>query len=264
MDFETAIAEGTLDLFSPIVAELSDADKSSLLALQRIARDQLSYVYLEIGSHLGGSLQPHLRDPKCTLMYSIDPRPAVQNDSRGVRFGYRDNSTQRMLDGLRPLVADRLGKIRTFECDASQVHFGDEPTADLIFIDGEHTDAAAYSDALSALRFAAPNALIVFHDAPIVYEGIARFVEQLKSERTFVGFGLPDNLFVIALDDAGDRFANSPWLTMSGAAYLQALRVNSGYRRLRTTPVVRIAFRLIYGIGAERFVKRFEYGGSRQ
>ena len=49
MDFETAIAEGTLDLFSPIVAELSDADKSSLLALQRIARDQLSYVYLEIG-----------------------------------------------------------------------------------------------------------------------------------------------------------------------------------------------------------------------
>ena len=263
-DFEEQLREQSLELYEPIRAELTDPDKRSLLMIQRFVRERGSYVYLEIGSHLGGSIQPHLRDPKCSSLYSIDPRPAIQNDTRGSRFGYADNSTQRMLEGLAKLAPTRVSALRTFDMDASKVDLEGGPKADLVFIDGEHTDSAALSDARASMRFAAADAMVVFHDAPIVYEGISEFVEQLDSISEFSAFALPDNLFVVAFGRAGRHLSANISLTMTGTAYLQALRANSGYRTLRKTPAVRIAFGLMRRLGAGHIVSRYEYGSHHK
>ena len=65
-----------LSVFDLVPSQTSDAEKRSLLAVQRaVARRFGAYNYLEIGSHLGGSLQPHVRDPRCAHIDSIDLRP---------------------------------------------------------------------------------------------------------------------------------------------------------------------------------------------
>jgi|TARA_Y100000310_G_scaffold9823_1_gene10549 hypothetical protein len=87
-------------LFSSIVSETTEADRQSLLALQSCLKARAGYVYMEIGSHLGGTIQPYYLDPSCAKIYSIDKRPLVQPDERGVEFHYPDNSSSRMLEGL--------------------------------------------------------------------------------------------------------------------------------------------------------------------
>ena len=68
----------TLDtsLFAHIRSQSTDDDKRTWLALQRaVRRLKGPYSYLEIGSYLGGSIQPYLVDPLCRRIYSIDRRP---------------------------------------------------------------------------------------------------------------------------------------------------------------------------------------------
>ncbi len=65
-EFERAIKALDISLFRHIASQTTSADRMSLLALQLATRDMWGdYSYLEIGSHLGGSIQPHLPDPKC-------------------------------------------------------------------------------------------------------------------------------------------------------------------------------------------------------
>ena len=58
---------GNLDVgVFEIPSETSVSDKISLLRLQNLVRCKKDgYVYLEVGSHLGGTLVPHLIDPQC-------------------------------------------------------------------------------------------------------------------------------------------------------------------------------------------------------
>ena len=75
------VAKGDLSLFDALPAELTPADRGMLLALQAIvAGRHPDYRYLEIGSHRGGSIQPHLFDRRCPDIISIDPRPVSQPD----------------------------------------------------------------------------------------------------------------------------------------------------------------------------------------
>src|SRR5262245_59764310 len=100
--FESRIERLDLSLFSGIESLTTDLDKRSLLACQLAVRHlRDSYVYLEIGSHLGGSLQSHVLDDRCEHIFSIDKRPARQPDERGQDDQYPDNSTDRMLDNLK-------------------------------------------------------------------------------------------------------------------------------------------------------------------
>src|SRR5580704_10823934 len=109
-------------LFDTILSETSLDDRRSLLALQSaVARGFSSYAYLEIGSHLGGSIQPHLLDERCRKIYSIDPRPQTQPDNRGVDYEYPENSTRRMLANLGSLGGGDLSKLQCFESDAKHV-----------------------------------------------------------------------------------------------------------------------------------------------
>jgi len=98
MDFENAIAGLDISLFSAIESQSTDDDKRSLLACQLAVRELRDpYIYLEIGSYIGGSIQPYLLDPRCKRIYSIDKRPAKQPDERGIDYIYENNSTARMM-----------------------------------------------------------------------------------------------------------------------------------------------------------------------
>src|SRR5437868_8479629 len=107
-DFDNAIQNLDLQLFEKIASQSTDEDKQSLLAVQAAVREIAGeYNYLEIGSYIGGSIQPHLLDPRCRRIYSIDKRPHSQPDARGFDFIYQNNSTARMMEMLAGVSEDR-------------------------------------------------------------------------------------------------------------------------------------------------------------
>ncbi len=197
-----------LRIFS-ILSETTEGDKISLLRLQNVIRGQVKgYAYLEVGSHLGGALVPHLIDPRCRQVYSIDKRPLQQPDERGRDFYYRENSTERMLEGLRKeLRPECMSKLITFDRDASDVCPQDVPApADLVFIDAEHTNTAIFRDFLSVFRFCGPCALVALHDANLIGDGIQNIEEYLRFQKIpFSTLVLPENVAVIALGDVKEE-----------------------------------------------------------
>jgi methyltransferase family protein len=202
------------DLFAAIPSQTSTKDRRSLLAVQRsTARRFGRFAYLEIGSHLGGSIQPYLLDPRCEAIYSIDPRPPSQPDdrSRGCRVGYEGNSTERMLDRLRALAPGRVAIVRCFESDASRVDpAAIEPRPHVAFIDGEHTRRAVVSDFQFCRRVLAPGGTIVFDDFPIVYRGVLDVLRSLRrAGERFTSARLEGKAFAVFFDEdvlSGDPF----------------------------------------------------------
>ena len=173
-----------IGLFDVVPSQTSQKDRRSLLAVQRAtARRFGRYIYLEIGSHLGGSIQPHLLDSRCEAIYSIDTRPAAQPDDRspGCVVAYDGNSTERMLGLLRGLSPDGVGKVRCFDSDASAVDPARiDPRPQLAFIDGEHTRRAVLSDFAFCRAVLAPGGTIVFDDFPIVYPAVLEICRSLR------------------------------------------------------------------------------------
>jgi len=173
-----------VSLFEAIDSQTHEPERRSLLALQRAtARRHGRYAYLEIGSHLGGSIQPHLLDARCARVFSIDPRPGQQPDDRspGCRIDYVDNSTGRMLGLLKALAPDAVAKIECFESDAARMdpaRIGEQPQ--LVFIDGEHTRGAALSDFRFCSRVVAADGVIAFHDFDYIYPAILEICRALK------------------------------------------------------------------------------------
>src|SRR4030088_602950 len=118
MHFGDQIASLDVRLFDAVPTATSTGDQRSLLRLQRYVRNFGSYVYLEIGSHLGGTIQQHVADSRCRLIYSIDKRPLVLPDAMRGSDHYPGNSTDRMLAGLREaLPGSNMGNIEIFDCD---------------------------------------------------------------------------------------------------------------------------------------------------
>ncbi len=205
LDFERRIEGLDLSLFAAIDTQSDDGDKRSWLALQRTARRSNDpYTYLEIGSFLGGSLQPYVLDPRCRKILSIDPRPAAQPDDRGQWFHYENNSTARMLANLRAIDPDQVSKIACFDSDAQEIdpaRLADRP--DLCFIDGEHTQRAVLSDFDFCLRVCAPRAIIFFHDDYVIHPALARILKSLRKQgKPFHSFKLQGSTFAIALGAA--------------------------------------------------------------
>jgi hypothetical protein len=192
-------------LFQTIESQTTDDERRSLLAVQRAtAARHESYVYLEIGSHLGGSIQTHLLDPRCTRIFSIDPRPRQQPDDReeGFVYTYEDNSTARMLELLRSVDAAQVAKITCFETDAAEVDpRAVQPAPHLIFIDGEHTNRAVLSDFAACSRFMAEGATVLFHDYGFVAPAVDQICATLCSARSaHVAMRLDGSLFAVFMD----------------------------------------------------------------
>ena len=236
-----------ISLFESIASQTSSGDRRSLLALQRtVARSRGSYSYLEIGSHLGGSIQPHLVDDRCRKIYSIDPRPQFQPDDRkpGYVAQYVDNSSERMLALLRGIGHGDLGKIETIEADASAVppaRIADTP--EIAFIDGEHTYAASLSDFRFCMQVVSPTGIVVFHDFDIIFPAVAEACRILEGQgRSHLPLKLEGGVFAIFLDP--QLVHSDPYLAGLYAKNRRALPVymmRARLRRILPNRVVRAA-----------------------
>ena len=199
-----------VSLFELVPSETSPEDRAALLLLHRSVRRRGPYAYLEIGSHLGGTIQAHYVDPLCRVIYSIDKRPPAQPDERGRQYAYPDNSTARMRALLAEAfpAADRA-KVVSFDCDASDVRPADiamRPA--LCLIDGEHTNAAVQSDFDACLRLAGTESVVAFHDACYVFEGIQAIKKRLAAGVVpFRGYLLPGSVYAICLGGSVEAFA---------------------------------------------------------
>jgi len=192
-------------LFDAIPSQTSRETRRSLLAVHRAtARRHRELAYLEIGSHLGGSLQPYLLDPRCRAIYSIDPRPPAQRDDRAPGFvaSYEGNSTARMLALLGELAPGEVGKVRCFESEAAQVDPALVlPRPHVVFIDGEHTRRAVLSDFAFGRSVLAEGGTVVFDDFSIVYPAVLEICAALKRERRrFLPVRLSGRAFAIFFD----------------------------------------------------------------
>jgi hypothetical protein len=205
------IEQGDIAIFK-IPSQTAKGDKMSLLSLQNIVRRNVrNYVYLEIGSFMGGTLLPHLADPECRLAYSIDKRPASQPDERGRAYDYAHSSTQEMLATLeKHLPHAAMLKLLTFDLDASEIttdHVALE--SDFLFIDAEHTNQAAFRDFLHICRFAKKSSIIAFHDAQYIFDALGNIEMLLACQKVkHKVYVIPDSVFVVLLGDFVDLAAN--------------------------------------------------------
>jgi Methyltransferase domain len=194
-----------ISVFDGIPSQTSDDDRRSLLALQAGVRSKRqTYTYLEIGSFLGGSLQPHLLDPNCERIYSIDKRCVVAPDDRDQtsEITYEDNTSENMLALLRAVDGTSLPKIVCFEADAADIAPEKIPVPpDLAFIDGEHTYGAVLADFEFCSRVVAPDGLIAFHDSYIIYPALEKICKDLKRKgRDFRFWKLGGAVTVVSFD----------------------------------------------------------------
>ena len=205
--FEQSIAALDISLFK-VQSETTFEDRRSLLAIQNAVRQgKKEYVYLECGSHIGGSLLPHVLDPRCRTAYSVDKRPQAQLDERGYSHPYPGNSSQRMMATLsREVSTENLSKVRTFDVDASELtasQIGEKP--DLVMIDAEHTNTAVFNDFLNIHRHCHPATVYAFHDANLIFSGLQNIEAFLRySGIAFDSYVLPSVVFVLAPNESRD------------------------------------------------------------
>jgi len=204
LSVEQAITALDVSIFN-IESQTTINDRRSFLALQAAVRQHNNgYVYLECGSHLGGSLLPHVLDPSCRIFYSVDKRPPEQPDERGVQFPSTDNSSLRMIAMLQNHASKELvAKVQTFDVDASMLTSSQiQEKPDLILIDAEHTNAAVFSDFLSIYRLCQPAAIYAFHDTNLIYSGLQNIETFLRHVGIdFASYILPDFVFALATNE---------------------------------------------------------------
>ena len=235
-------------LFAPVLSQTTTGDRHALLALQGLARARGRYVCLEIGSYLGGSLQPHIADPACGRIWSLDRRVISPPDERRVPFPYAPHSGVAMVAELSVAFADAGEKITAFDAGTDDI----APTAiteapDYCFIDGEHTDAAAERDFAFCRRVSAPDAIIVFHDANLIFRGIARCEARLRAEGVeFAAVKLTGSVYGLVLGPAAAARARelAPvarpawWFWLTAPFFLRVLRVWLPFKRSEFTRAV--------------------------
>lgn len=245
IEIEQLLSSLDIKLFERIYSQSSNNDKKSLLACQFATRNLTpDYCYLEIGSYIGGSIQPHLLDDQCSRIYSIDKRPTQQiPDNRGVNYKYSNNLTQRMLNNLREVAPKRIDKIICIDGDTREISPANiQEKVQLCFIDGEHTDEAVFFDFQFCLKTLSQNGVILFHDAPIVYNGLVQIIQYLTDASIrFMAYNLPDVVFVIEIGDY--PLHQSPpimeRLLNNHVGYLTSLQHNDTYRRFANKPIFR-------------------------
>jgi hypothetical protein len=234
-------------LFDAVPSQTSTGDRRSLLAIQRVtAQKHGAFNYLEIGSHLGGSIQPYLLDDRCKKIYSIDPRPTQQQDDRaaGFVYAYPDNSSARMLALLKSIGHCDINKIECIDSDASRIDPARvRSTPEILFIDGEHTRTAVLSDFRFCEQVASSSATIVFHDFNIIYAAIAEVCRHLEQKsRRCVPLKLEDNVFAVFFDP--EKIQMDPYLASLHRKHRHLLpffTLRAQVRRMLPEPVLRTA-----------------------
>lgn len=203
-----------ISLFKSIFSQTTDGDKRSLLSVQRAtARKQEEFCYLEIGSYLGGTLQPYLLDDRCVKIYSIDSRPKETPDDRSADYiaTYSESTTEGMLALLKDKVKEDISKIECFESDASEIIPDSiQQLADVAFIDGEHTYSAVISDFKFCEKVLSVKGTVIFHDFEIIYPAIIEICKSLRKKKQHLALKLEDQTFAIFYDV--DKVNSDPYL----------------------------------------------------
>jgi hypothetical protein len=203
-----ALTERIVDLdeslFSLIEAGVEGWDARALLALHDAIAEKLGrFVYLEVGSLFGGSLQVVMRDPRCKQVMSIDPRPELTPDNRGAGWVYKGNTKDRMLEALANLPDVDMTKLSTFDVGTDGLSPSALPVRpDFAFIDGEHTGVAVLRDAHFCAEALRGHGVIAFHDYPIVGDAIRQFVQETWTEISFA-LAFTGNVFAVEFGGAG-------------------------------------------------------------
>jgi len=166
----------------PIVSQTSIYDKNVLIEIINfLSKDNMKFKYLEIGSYLGGSLTPFLKNDYCSLVFSIDKRNQNLEDERGKIISYKNTSLNQMLDNLKKFNLNTK-KLKTFNGDVK--NFKKKIKFDLVFIDGIHTDINTFSDFLNSLKLLKKNGIILFHDSSIIFKSI-KIIEVFLKQNNF-------------------------------------------------------------------------------
>lgn len=188
-------------LFDHAPALSTVEDQRSLLAVHEAVAEASGgdFSYLEIGSYLGGTLQPYVVDERCRSIVSIDPRPSVVADDRPELEAseYRENTTAHMLELLGAIPSADLTKVKTIEASTTDLAPGEFARPDFCFIDGEHTRAAALRDARFCRAVLQQAGVIAFHDFHIVEPGIEQFIREVG--HPIRGYLLQQTVFVLEL-----------------------------------------------------------------
>jgi hypothetical protein len=248
-NIDKKIEEIDISLFSHIESQSTINDKKSILSLHAATRNIFkNFNYIEIGSHLGGSLQSFVCDSRCTSITSIDPRPLAFNDQRGITSKYPKNSTHHMLDLLKQIPGSDVSKLETIDKSTQDIaDYEIDKKFHLCFIDGEHTDHACYRDALFCLKNLEVNGSIAFHDANVVYRGISNFIEFLIHKNIpFKANILPDSVFAVSIGSKS-VFDDSRLIKVVGnnwVPYIYGLEQNEWYRAVLNKPFFKILRRL--------------------
>jgi hypothetical protein len=161
----------------PLHSQTSKADKIVLLKVRKKLQNLSSYSYLEIGSYLGGSLTPFLKDPQCIRILSIDQRGRQQPDERGLKYNYTGVTHQTMIDNLKKNNFN-TSKLETFDGSISE-YYDNGNRFDLMFVDGEHTDWACFRDFIHGIKFLAEDSIVVFHDSSLIYKSLKIIQEYM-------------------------------------------------------------------------------------
>lgn len=257
MTIHERIDQLDLALFQTIEGQSSEGDRRSFLALQSACRQwkQGGFTVLEIGSFEGGSLQGYVADPSCERIVSVDPRPPSVPDERGSQWDYSQVTAEQMLTRLAAVPGADVGKVQAITASTETLSADDlDVRPDLCFIDGEHTDEAVLRDARFCLAVAAPDCVIAFHDAHIVYRGLQELLGELEKQgRRFRAYNLPSVVFVIELGEC--RLSGYEPLRslreQNYLGYLDSLLKNDPFRetarrfqRLTRQPMLGLARRL--------------------
>ncbi len=190
--------------------ETGHGDRTTMLKVQTMVAAQGDYVFAEVGSYMGGTLVPHLLDSRCSRVISIDKRPDLQPDERGVSFDYTRSSTAKMIERLRErLPSQCLDKLQTFDCDASDLLDTALQPIDMCFIDGEHTNKAAFRDFLSLWKHCKPDCIILFHDANLISDGICNVEALLDFNGVeYKSYLLPELMFAVFIGKYAEASAS--------------------------------------------------------
>lgn len=192
-----AFLEGLdIRIFQKVESQTTGQDQRSLLKLQKIISGSISgYTYLEIGSYLGGTLHPHLIDPNCKQVISIDIRISRQkNNWPGPAFVSYDSNNERTMLNRFKLCGIPIDKLQIHRRDIKELK--DLPSVDLAFIDAEHTFDAVMSDAMHLKPFMAPDSIVSFHDTDLIKDAVDAFALKVSASPKYlpswigaIGFG---------------------------------------------------------------------------
>jgi hypothetical protein len=160
-----------VSLFDQISAGgTSSGDVRSLLALHAALAARGNFDYLELGSYMGRSMQALVAGPRCRKIISIDRRTAVTPDRRSYPAEYPGNTTAAMLDSLADVPGANLDKLTAIDASTEDLSPADM-SADICFIDAEHTGSAALRDARFCRQAIHDRGVVIFHDRLLVRQG---------------------------------------------------------------------------------------------